>query len=148
MDQAVDKQDGLQMPASPASSVDSDAFNTTSAQIYFGPLRSPEKRFAAPAANFDMLRPGSSSSPLRRSPRLSSPRLTTPVLETLEPQEEEEEEENQQAGASLSVLGPRLEEEEEEEEAVGQSRPETPDNDRFIDNGEPTPPNGSEHALT
>lgn len=154
MDLSVDKQDGLQPPASPASSVDSDAYNSTAAQIFFGPLRSPEKRFAAPTASLDLLQPGSSGSPLRRSPRLSSPRLSSPRLSTpvLEPQEEEEEEEEeigqQDVYAKLSE-GQRLEEEEEEEEETpGQSRPETPEQDRFIDNGKPTPPKVSEHVLT
>jgi len=59
--------------ASPASSSasDSDAFNTESARLYFGPVKTPERQFVA---NNKRLFPPAVPPLLRRSPRLSSPR--------------------------------------------------------------------------
>ncbi|KAF8163284.1 hypothetical protein B0H34DRAFT_795011 [Crassisporium funariophilum] len=59
--------------ASPASSSasDSDACNTESARVYFGPLKTPERNFVAVSSR---LFPPAQSTNLRRSPRLSSPR--------------------------------------------------------------------------
>jgi len=59
--------------ASPAlsSTSDSDAFNTESARLHFGPLTFSERRFVAQQVS---LFPPPQTTPLRRSPRLSSPR--------------------------------------------------------------------------
>lgn len=63
--------------ASPASSSasDSDAFNTESARLYFGPVKTPERKFVA---SNKRLFPPAVPSLLRRSPRLSSPRPQPP----------------------------------------------------------------------
>lgn len=61
-------------PASPVSSSgsNSDAFNTESARVYFGPLKTPERKFVAGSKT---LFPPAQPTAVRRSPRLSSPRL-------------------------------------------------------------------------
>ena len=62
------------VPSSPASSSasDSDAFNTESARVYFGPFKTPERKFIAASRT---LFPPPQLTAVRRSPRLSSPRL-------------------------------------------------------------------------
>jgi len=60
-------------PASPASSTtsDSDAYNTEDARLYFGPLKTPERKFVAGSQSCPF--PTAPNLVLRRSPRLSSP---------------------------------------------------------------------------
>jgi len=53
------------------SASESDAYNTESARLYFGPVKTPERKFAA---NNRRLLPLQLPHSLRRSPRLSSPR--------------------------------------------------------------------------
>ncbi|CAA7271717.1 unnamed protein product [Cyclocybe aegerita] len=68
-----------EVPASPESSAsDSESYNTESARLYFGPLKTPERKFVASSKH---LFPPVQTPPLRRSPRLSSPRprSVTPV---------------------------------------------------------------------
>ncbi len=74
--------------ASPASSSasDSDAFNTESARLYFGPVNTPERNFVA---NNKQLFPPAVPSLLRRSPRLSSPRPQPPVDQESTAEEED-----------------------------------------------------------
>lgn len=60
-DVLIDLRDNSPSLAS-INSDDSDAVNTDAARVYFGPLQSPEKKFAAPGMR----------TPLRRSARLSS----------------------------------------------------------------------------
>lgn len=59
---------------SPPSS-DSDAYNTESARLYFGPLKTPERNFVD---NSKGLFPTTQTTCPRRSPRLSSPRPRSP----------------------------------------------------------------------
>lgn len=61
-------------PSSPASSSasDSDAYNTESARVYFGPFKTPERKFIAASKS---LFPPPQPAAVRRSPRLSSPRI-------------------------------------------------------------------------
>ncbi|KAF4614810.1 hypothetical protein D9613_003046 [Agrocybe pediades] len=63
--------DDTAIPPSPTASTasDSDAYNTESARLYFGPLKTPERNFVGSTKN---LFPRTIT-PLRRSPRLSSP---------------------------------------------------------------------------
>ncbi|KAF9477387.1 hypothetical protein BDN70DRAFT_881294 [Pholiota conissans] len=65
--------DGIN-PPSPASSSasDSDAYNTESARLYFGPFKTPERKFIATSKS---LFPPPQPAAVRRSPRLSSPRI-------------------------------------------------------------------------
>ena len=56
-----------------SSASESDAYNTESARLYFGPINTPERNFVA-----TRLFPPQASQPLRRSPRLSSPRPHPP----------------------------------------------------------------------
>lgn len=64
------------IPLSPASSsTDSDAFNTESARLYFGPVKTPERNFVA---SNKQLFPPATPPVLRRSPRLSTLRVQTP----------------------------------------------------------------------
>lgn len=65
----------LSSPPSSASASDSDAYNTESARLYFGPLKTPERKFVH---NSKGLFPPSQSTLPRRSPRLSSPRVRSP----------------------------------------------------------------------
>jgi hypothetical protein len=60
-------------PSSSAS--DSDAFNTESARLYFGPVKTPERNFVA---SKKQLHPSATSPFLRRSPRLSTLRVQPP----------------------------------------------------------------------
>lgn len=62
-------------PPSSASAPDSDAYNTESARLYFGPLKTPERNFVY---NSKGLFPPTQSILPRRSPRLSSPRSRSP----------------------------------------------------------------------
>lgn len=59
-------------PPSSASASDNDAYNTESARLYFGPLKTPERKFVDNSKG--PLPPTQTTFP-RRSPRLSSPRL-------------------------------------------------------------------------
>jgi len=54
-----------------SSTSESDAYNTESARLYFGPVKTPERKFAA---NNRRLLPLQLPHSLRRSPRLPSPR--------------------------------------------------------------------------
>ena len=54
-----------------SSASESDAYNTESARLYFGPVKTPERKFVA--SNRRLL-PLQVPHSLRRSPRLSSPR--------------------------------------------------------------------------
>ncbi|KDR81591.1 hypothetical protein GALMADRAFT_263876 [Galerina marginata CBS 339.88] len=65
----IDRTDTPSPVSSSAS--DSDAYNTESARLYFGPFKTPERKFVAASKR---LFPPPSHSSLRRSPRLSSPR--------------------------------------------------------------------------
>jgi hypothetical protein len=58
-----------------ASAPDGDAYNTESARLYFGPLKTPERKFVY---NSKGLFPPTQSILPRRSPRLSSPHATLP----------------------------------------------------------------------
>ena len=60
-------------PSAPAP--DSDAYNTESARLYFGPLKTPERTFVY---NSKGLFPPTQTNLPRRSPRLSSPRARSP----------------------------------------------------------------------
>ena len=62
-------------PPPSASAPDSDAYNTESARLYFGPLKTPERTFVY---NSKGLFPPTQSKFPRRSPRLSSPRARSP----------------------------------------------------------------------
>lgn len=77
---------------SPHSSDDSDAVNTDSARVYFGPLQSPEKKFAPP--------PGSARlrTPLRRSTRLSSAAVASSILSDKHSDGEEDAQSEPNAG--------------------------------------------------
>lgn len=85
---------------SPTSSCsdDSDAVNTSTAKVYFGPLLSPEKKYA-PLLSPCVARPPKfeqSSNPfpfpLRRSPRLSPVQLPDDVpMEDIEEEQKEEQ---------------------------------------------------------
>jgi hypothetical protein len=66
-------------PPPSASAADSDAYNTESARLYFGPLKTPERRFVY---NSKGLFPPTQSNLPRRSPRLSSPRARSPSQPT------------------------------------------------------------------
>ena len=66
----------LSFPPSSASTPDSDAYNTESARLYFGPLKTPERKFVH---NSKALFPPTQSNLPRRSPRLSSPRVRSPI---------------------------------------------------------------------
>ncbi|KAF8798007.1 hypothetical protein BYT27DRAFT_6914718 [Phlegmacium glaucopus] len=61
----------ISSPPSSASASDSDTYNTESARLYFGPLKTPERNFVD---NSKGLFPPTQTTFLRRSPRLSSPR--------------------------------------------------------------------------
>ncbi|KII88549.1 hypothetical protein PLICRDRAFT_628228 [Plicaturopsis crispa FD-325 SS-3] len=71
----MDTASATNSPGSTGSASDSDAVNTTSARIYFGPLTSPEKKFVPNVARRRTLTPSSS---IRRSPRLSTPGPASP----------------------------------------------------------------------
>jgi hypothetical protein len=62
-------------PPPSASAPDSDAYNTESARLYFGPFQTPERKFVY---NSKGLFPPTQSKLPRRSPRLSSPRVILP----------------------------------------------------------------------
>ncbi|KAF8959067.1 hypothetical protein BDZ97DRAFT_1761717 [Flammula alnicola] len=69
----ADTMDDVPAPSPASSSAsDSDAFNTESARLYFGPLKTPERKFVAASQR---LFPPPQPTAVRRSPRLSSPRL-------------------------------------------------------------------------
>lgn len=65
----------LSPPPSSASASDSEAYNTESARLYFGPLKTPERKFVHGSKG---LFPPTQSTLPRRSPRLSSPRARSP----------------------------------------------------------------------
>ncbi|KAI5124553.1 hypothetical protein M0805_003075 [Coniferiporia weirii] len=80
------------VPSSPTSSGsdNSDAFNSSSAKIYFGPLRSPEKKFAPMPSPAPFLASGTlGPSTPRRSPRLSL--LPLPSCEEEKPSDHNED---------------------------------------------------------
>ncbi|KAJ3517145.1 hypothetical protein NLJ89_g685 [Agrocybe chaxingu] len=111
---------GPGVPASPASSAsDSDSYNTESARLYFGPLKTPERKFVASSKH---LFPPVQTPPLRRSPRLSSPRprSATPV------DAEDTAEENEDIERVAQLVNGDEEEEEEEEEEISNSQSGTP----------------------
>ncbi|THH11580.1 hypothetical protein EW146_g7984 [Bondarzewia mesenterica] len=58
--------------SSPSPSSSDDAVNDASARVYFGPMQTPEKKFAARSARRRTPRSSSTQSPLRRSARLTS----------------------------------------------------------------------------
>jgi hypothetical protein len=64
-----------------SSTSDSDAYNTESARLYFGPVKTPERKFVAKNRRLLPLQVPHS---LRRSPRLSSQPPNT--LSTLDPE--------------------------------------------------------------
>ncbi|KAF8902106.1 hypothetical protein CPB84DRAFT_1846516 [Gymnopilus junonius] len=106
-------------PASSSAS-DSDAYNTESARIYFGPLKTPERNFVAASKH---LFPPPTASPLRRSPRRSSPRPTwvTPA----DPQEDFED---------MQQVDQLINQENDEDDGVPDSTPDTPPNvENFLD---------------
>jgi len=106
-------------PISDLSSSDSDAYNTASARIHFGPLRSPEKKFVPIADRRKTLQPNNLRmiSPLRRSPRLSTQVPGSPIMSA------EETDEN---GDVVEVDGAGYHD---------QSRSGTPDIDSFPQDG-------------
>ena len=113
---------------SPASSLasDTDAYNTADARIHFGPLRSPEKKFHTILECSDTLRPPHSRSPLRRSPRLSTPCPPSPPPTVI--------------GSSSKRRGRDHATVDEEigssEEVANLLQPETPEYDKFLQDGE------------
>ena len=114
---------------SPASSLasDTDAYNTADARLYFGPLRSPEKKFHPMVECPDALHPPHSRSPLRRSPRLSTPCHPSPsptVTELIL---------KRRGGNRVNMD----EDDESSEEVANLLRPETPEYDKFLQDGEP-----------
>lgn len=93
--------------SSPLSSCsdNSDVVNTSSAKVYFGPVQSPEKKFApmlSPCKPSTQSIDDFGSSFLRRSPRLSSPQPTHPDgYDQDETEQEEEEEGNDELPAEI-----------------------------------------------
>lgn len=88
-----------------SSSDNSDVVNTSSAKVYFGPVQSPEKKFAPMLSpckpSTQSIDDFGSSSP-RRSPRLSSPQPTHPNgYDQDETEQEEEREENDELSAEI-----------------------------------------------
>jgi hypothetical protein len=63
-------------PPPSASAPDSDAYNTESARLYFGPLKTPERKFVYNSKG--LFPPPTQSILPRRSLRLSSPHATLP----------------------------------------------------------------------
>jgi len=119
-------------PPSPTSSSasDSDAYNTESARLYFGPLKTPERNFVAATKN---LFPPATITPLRRSPRLSSPRPRSTPPADLQITEKEREDIEQVAQL---VNGIEADEEGEEEESGSNSVPGTPLNGEVFPDGQ------------
>jgi hypothetical protein len=112
-------QDENLATASPASSAsDSDAFNTASARIHFGPFRSPEKKFVPTVVWHHTLYPGALNSTIPRSP---VPAAGSPSHGT--PQRVDDGNEGNQS-------------DDEDDEDVNLSRSGTPENDRFPQDGE------------
>jgi hypothetical protein len=99
---------------SPSQPVSLD-HDSDESRIYFGPFKSPEKKYIG--ASLAVTQP-ITPSPLRRSPRLSSP---IPDL-SMQPANEAEVDE--------------LEDDDDDEDDLSRSRSGTPDNDRWQQDGE------------
>ena len=104
-------------PASSADSSDSDAVNTESARVYFGPLQSPEKKLIhvinPTASRRRTLGSGPTASSLRRSARFPSPVILSPSRN-----DTEDNADNSDSSDNSDDAG----------EDVSQSRSGTPDN--------------------
>lgn len=112
------------------SASDSDAVNTASARVYFGPLTSPEKRKTV-VARRRTLHPDihNSESPRRRSPRLS-------VLYTSTSPLKDHSEGNQANEDGGDDSGVENDGDDGGDANANLSRPETPDNDNYPQDGE------------
>ncbi|KAH9484321.1 hypothetical protein JR316_0003802 [Psilocybe cubensis] len=124
MDSAMDISARAPSP-SPSSDSDSDSYNTESARIYFGPLKTPERKFAAAAASKRLFPPPSNSS-LRRSPRLSSPRPRSATPTDVQPTREDLDD--------IERVAQLVRESEDEDESMPTSGSGTPQNGEvFVD---------------
>jgi hypothetical protein len=117
---------GASSLASSDSGSDSDAVNTASARVYFGPFQSPEKKLIRgtnpTASRRRTLGSGTSASPLRRSARFPSPVAHSPSRNDVE-----ENVDNSDTNDDSDDVG----------EDVSPSRSGTPDNIRFPQDGMP-----------
>lgn len=113
-------------PSPTSSGSDSDSFNTESARIHFGPLKTPERKFAANASK--RLFPPPSNSSLRRSPRLSSPRPRSATPTDLQATREDLEDIEQVARLVHEI--------EDEDESIPTSGSGTPQNGEVFIDGE------------
>lgn len=110
------------IPSPVPSDSDSDSYNTESARIYFGPLKTPERKFAASSK---ALFPPPSTSPLRRSPRLSSPRPTLVTAGDFAEIREDLED--------IEQVAQLVNESEDEEDSIPNSGVGTPQNGEALD---------------
>ena len=122
-------------PASSSSSAsDSDGFNTESARLYFGPLKTPERKFVA---SNQRLFPPVEASPLRRSPRLSSPRpQPQPAAQFDQDSPTEESEDIELVAQLVNEVEMDDDEEEEEEDELTNSLSGTPHKGNTLPDGE------------
>ena len=94
--------------SSPHSSCsdNSDAVNSSTAKVYFGPLQSPEKKFTPMLSPCKPLTQTTEplSSLLRRSPRLSSPPPPVPEYDNQDESEQEEEDSSAPLGKCSKSL--------------------------------------------
>jgi hypothetical protein len=109
---------------SPTSTVsdtsDTDAVNSSSARVYFGPLQSPEKKFIArDVVRRQALKAGAFGSPVRRSPRLSCLPPPRPPQDGRDTRDQDEQSDDD--SDSINDVTAQL------------SREETPENDRPAD---------------
>lgn len=111
----------------PSSGSDSDSYNTESARVYFGPLKTPERKFAAAAASKRLFPPPSNSS-LRRSPRLSSPRARSATPTDIQTTREDLED--------IEQVVQLVHESEDEDESTPTSGTGTPQNGEVFIDGE------------
>lgn len=126
MDNTIDLNNlAVTSPASSSSGSDSDAVNTTSARVYFGPIQSPEKKLIQVinpvTSRYRTPNSGTNTSPLRRSVRFPSPVPWSPSQNGTE-----ENADNSDANDESDDAG----------EDVSHSRSGTPDNIRFPQDGE------------
>ena len=111
-------------PGSSSFGSDSDAVNTASARVYFGPFQSPEKKLIHQITHPNVSRRGimipvGNESPPRRSARFPSPAINS---------RDDTEENGDNSDAN--------DESDDGDEDLSQSRSGTPDNVRFPQDGE------------
>jgi len=102
-------------PTSDSSTSDSEACNTATSRVHFGPLKSPEKKFVPIVSRRQTLHPAALNSPLRRSAKLPFSDVAVPLYNKMQRQTDEEY--NSDDNPSRSRSG-------------------TPDNDPFPPDGE------------